>query len=182
MIDASSPSSSSAIDFLSSLTPPLASFRTFTHAHVPASFAEAALERGQTAGQIIRSILFRISKRRGSASPFGAFVLVLTPATAVVCWPTLRKHLAASSVTMAREQEVQEVTGHRVGCVSPFGLLQPLRVLIDDSCFAPHEISIGSGILGTTVILSQADFQTALHVAEHVQQTILVSESGHWIT
>ena len=65
-------------------------------------------------------------------------------------------------------EEVLRVTGYPRGAVSPFGLPQPLRTLADPGIFEPDEISIGSGVRGTTVILSSADLHRALPEVEIV--------------
>jgi prolyl-tRNA editing enzyme YbaK/EbsC (Cys-tRNA(Pro) deacylase) len=54
------------------------------------------------------------------------------------------------------------VTGYQIGAVSPFGLPQPLRVLVDESVLAQEEVSIGSGERGTTVILTVDALRQAL--------------------
>ncbi len=40
-----------------------------------------------------------------------------------------------------------------IGAVGPFGLRLPVRVLIDTGLLAQDELSIGSGVRGTAVIL-----------------------------
>lgn len=65
-------------------------------------------------------------------------------------------------MTMATEEEVLAVTGYRIGAVSPLGLPNPLRVLVDESVLREEEISIGSGIRNTAIILKSADLQQAL--------------------
>ncbi len=47
-------------------------------------------------------------------------------------------------------------------------LPEPLRILADPAIFEPQEISIGSGVRGTTVILSSADLRRALPAFELV--------------
>ena len=64
------------------------------------------------------------------------------------------------------EEEVLAATGAPRGAVSPFGLPAPLRILADESIFTEEEVSIGSGLRGTTVILAQADLQRLLGVVE----------------
>ena len=54
---------------------------------------------------------------------------------------------------MASEEEVLDVTGYVIGAVGPFGLRLPVRVLIDTGLLAQDELSIGSGVRGTAVIL-----------------------------
>ncbi len=69
---------------------------------------------------------------------------------------------------MATEEEVLEVTGYRVGTVSPFGLKNQVRVLIDASVLKETEISIGSGVRNMAIIMKSIDIQRALENAEVV--------------
>jgi Cys-tRNA(Pro)/Cys-tRNA(Cys) deacylase len=139
------------------------SHRIFRHENPVTSFEQAAWERGQRVSQIVRSILFRISEDE--------FVMVLIAGSAQVSWKILRKHLGSSRMTMATEEEVLKVTGYRVGAVSPFGVSNPLRVLIDESVLLEEEISIGSGIRNTAIILKSVDLRRALKNEEVVLLT-----------
>ena len=129
-------------------------YRFFRHPGKVETLEQAAAERGQRPEQIIRSILFRLSG--------GGFVIVLVAGYNQVAWPALRKHLGTSRISMASEAEVMAITGYPVGAVSPFGTLQPLRVLLDRGILAEEEISVGSGVRSTTVIMQRVDFIRAL--------------------
>ena len=129
-------------------------YRFFQHPGVVHSLDQAARERGQRPEQIIRSILFRISR--------GGFVMVLMAGLKQVSWQALRKHLGTSRISMATESEVLQVTGFPIGAVSPFGTLQPVRILVDRGILAEDEISVGSGVRYTTVIMQREDFLRAL--------------------
>jgi len=129
-------------------------YRFFRHAGPISSLEQAAHERGQRPEQIIRSILFRLAE--------DDYVMVLVAGAQQVDWPTLRRYLGVTRMTMASEDEVLAVTGYPLGAVSPFGLPQSLRILADDSIFTEEEVSIGSGIRYTTVIMRQEDLQKAL--------------------
>jgi Cys-tRNA(Pro) deacylase len=129
-------------------------YRLFRHAGPVHSLEQAARERGQSPDQVIRSIVFRISK--------GEYAMVLIAGDRQVSWPLLRRALGQSRVTMATEEEVLEATGYSRGAVSPFGLPQPMRILVDENVFAPEEVSIGSGERGVAVILKTDDLRRAL--------------------
>ncbi len=129
-------------------------YRLFKHPGPIRSLEQAARERGQRPEQIVRSILFRMEEHE--------FILVLVAGPEQIAWPKLRAALGVSRITMASEDEVLAVTGYPRGAVSPFGLPQPLRILVDPGVWEPDEISIGSGERGLTVILSQADLRRAL--------------------
>ena len=85
-----------------------------------------------------------------------------------VSWKRLRRLLGQTRLSMASEAEVLEVTGYRVGTVSPFGLQRPLRILIDQGVLKEFEISIGAGIPNTGIVLSSVDLIRALPEAEVV--------------
>jgi prolyl-tRNA editing enzyme YbaK/EbsC (Cys-tRNA(Pro) deacylase) len=70
---------------------------------------------------------------------------------------------------MATEDEVRSVTGYERGAVAPFGLPQPLRILVDTSVFTYEEISLGSGVRGTAVIMTSLDLRRALGNGEVVR-------------
>ena len=133
-------------------------YRFFRHPGAIHSLEQAAQERGQRPEQVIRSILFRLSR--------GGFVMVLVAGQKQVAWPALRKHLGTSRISMATETEVLQVTGYPLGAVSPFGTLQAVRVLMDRGILAEQEISVGSGVRYTTVIMRRKDFQNALGEVE----------------
>ncbi|RIK29445.1 MAG: hypothetical protein DCC55_37925 [Chloroflexi bacterium] len=132
--------------------------RVFRHPGPVNSLEQAAAERSQQPEQVVRSILFRLGQDE--------YAMVLMAGPAQISWRALRKHLGQSRLTTAPEAEVLSVTGYPIGAVAPFGLPHPLRVLIDESVLAQEEISIGSGVRGTTVILQAPDLLRALPDAE----------------
>lgn len=134
--------------------------RLFVHEGTVASFEQAARERGQRPAQIVRSILFQVRP--------GEFVLVLMAGPAQVDWRKLRQIVKRSRVRMATEEEVLEVTGYRIGTVSPFGVKNQTRVLIDASILREEQLSIGSGVRNTAILLRSADLIRALDGAEIV--------------
>src|SRR6185503_2596084 len=119
--------------------------RLFRHPGPVESLEQAAAERGQLPGQVIRSIVFRMGE--------GEFVMVLMAGEQQVSWRSLRRYLGQSRLSMASEGDLLEATGYRAGAVTPFGLPRPMRVLVDKAVLEPEEVSIGSGERGLTVIL-----------------------------
>lgn len=129
-------------------------YRLFRHLGQVHSLEQAAEERGQHPGQVVRSLLFRQAKDE--------FIMVLVAGPAQVSWPALRRYLDQSRLTTATEEEVLSVTGYSRGAVSPLGLPSPVRILVDRSLLAQEEISIGSGSRNLTVILRRADLLEAI--------------------
>ena len=141
--------------------------RVFLHEKPVSSFEQAASDRNQRQEQIVRSILFQIRPDE--------FLMVLMAGPAQIDWKSLRQLVKRSRVRMATEEEVLEVTGYRVGTVSPFGLKNQVQVLIDASVLKEEEISIGSGIRNMAIIMKSADVRRALGNAEVVS----LMESSH---
>ena len=132
----------------------------FHHSGQVTSLEQAAQERHQRTDQVVRSILFRLSGNE--------YLMVLVAGPRQISWKALRKHVGQSRLTMATEEEVLFVTGYRIGTVSPFGLPNPIKILIDESVLKEDEISIGSGIRGVAIVMKSADLRRALNDAEIV--------------
>ena len=133
-------------------------YRFFRHAGQVHSLEQAAQERGQQPQQVVRSIVFRLAQ--------DVFVMVLIAGPVQISWPALRSYLGQSRLTLASEAEVLATTGFPLGAVSPFGLPSPMRILVDESVLAQEEVSLGSGVRNTTVILLTADLLKALEPVE----------------
>jgi Cys-tRNA(Pro) deacylase len=129
-------------------------YRLFVHAGPVHSLEQAARERNQLPDQVIRSIVFRVGKDE--------FLMALMAGDRQIAWPALRRYLGQSRLTMATEDEVRRVTGYERGAVAPFGLPRPMRILVDESVFTHDEISLGSGVRGTAVIITSSDLRRAL--------------------
>jgi Cys-tRNA(Pro)/Cys-tRNA(Cys) deacylase len=127
--------------------------RVFRHGKPVTSLKQVAQERGQRPGQVVRSILFRTG--------MDEYLMVLAAGPAQLSWKALRRQLGQSRLTMAAEDEVLAVTGYRIGTVGPFGLLRPLKVLIEKSVMEEEEVSIGSGMRNVAVILKSKDLHRA---------------------
>lgn len=135
--------------------------RVFKHEKPLMSFEQAASDRKQRPEQIVRSILFQVRP--------GEFVMVLMAGRDQIDWKKLRQLVKRSRVRMATEDEVLEVTGYKVGTVSPFGLKNQVKVMIDASVLREEEISTGSGVRNMAIIMKSADIQRALGEPEVVE-------------
>ncbi len=129
-------------------------YRVVTHDHHPKSAEEAAALRGQKPEQVVRSLLFRLEN--------GDFVMVLVPGGYRAHWPTLRRYLGQRRISMAKPEEVLEVTGYPIGTVSPLGLPKPIRILADEHIFRQPELSMGMGVRKAAVVLSPETLKKAL--------------------
>lgn len=133
----------------------------FRHKGPVDSLEQAAAERGQTPDQVVRSILFRLGEDE--------YLMGLVAGPAQISWKKLRKYMGQSRLTMASEQEVLDVTGYRIGAVSPFGLARPLRILVDSGLVQQPEVSLGSGVRGVAIVMKTADLIRGLDHPEIIE-------------
>lgn len=129
-------------------------YTLFTHTGPVRSLEQAAAERNQQPAQVVRSLLFRLAQDE--------FLMVLVAGPQQVDWKQLRRTLGLSRLTMASADELLRVTGYEMGAVAPFGLPTPVRILVDQSVLDQAEVSMGSGVRETAVILKTADLLRAL--------------------
>jgi Cys-tRNA(Pro) deacylase len=134
--------------------------RVFAHPGPVTSLEQAARERGQLPEQVIRSIVFRLAEDE--------YLMVLVSGPGQIPWKALRKVVGQSRLSMAAEEEVLAVTGYETGAVGPFGLPRPLRILVEAGVLAQEEVSLGSGVRGTTIFIRVEDLMNALGDVEVV--------------
>jgi len=134
--------------------------RIFIHEKPVTSFEEAASHRNQRPEQIVRSILFNIRP--------GEYLMVLVAGPDQIDWKKLRQFVKRSRVRMATKEEVLEVTGYRIGTVSPFGMKRQVQVLIDASVLKEAEVSVGSGVRNMAIIMKSSELRKALSTSEIV--------------
>ncbi len=129
-------------------------YRLFVHAGPVRSIEQAATERNQDVSQVVRSILFRLNE--------GEYAMMLVAGKKQISWKALRDHFGMSRLTMASPEEVLEVTGYKVGTVSPFGLKTTVPMLADENIFSQAAVSMGSGVSGTAILMKREDLKKAL--------------------
>jgi len=135
--------------------------QVFEHAKPPRTLEQAAEERGQRPEQVVRSILFRVSRDE--------YLMVLMAGPGRIDWKNLRKVVGKSRLSMASKEEVLQVTGYELGAVAPFGLPEQLRILVDESVIHQQEISLGSGVRGVAVVMTSKHLISALGDVEILQ-------------
>ncbi len=129
-------------------------FRLHRHDHSLESLEQAAVERGLFPDQIVRSLVFRVTRDQ--------FVLVLMPGPGPVSWPKLRRFLNVTRLTTASADEVVAATGYRPGTVSPFGVPENLPILANSRLLDLQEVSVGAGIPDAGLILAARDLIDSL--------------------
>jgi Cys-tRNA(Pro)/Cys-tRNA(Cys) deacylase len=145
-------------------------YRLFRHIHAVNSLEQAAEQRGQQPGQVVRTIVFCLET--------GEYVLALMAGPNQLSWPALRRTLGQRRIRMANPAEVQSATGYVPGTVSPFGLPAPLRIFVDRSVLDFTEISLGSGERGLAILMASTDLQQALIGAMGKPEWVVIGDWG----
>lgn len=109
------------------------------------SLEEAAAARGVQPRDIIKTLVVR----RGEDD----HLFVLVPGDRQISWPKLRALLSVNRISMPDKEIAREVTGYERGTITPFGSLQALPVIADET-ITGRTISIGAGEHGVAATLS----------------------------
>ncbi len=120
------------------------------------SLAEAAEKRGVPVHKVMKSLVVRTGSDQ--------FVIVVVPGDRVIDWPSLRRVVGTSRMSLAPAEEALAVTGYPPGAITPFGSKRRLPVILDSS--ASGEVSMGGGAHGLSIHLDVADL--AAHTAATV--------------
>jgi Cys-tRNA(Pro)/Cys-tRNA(Cys) deacylase len=116
------------------------------------SLEEAALARGVTPSQVIKTMVVR----RGVDD----YVFVLVPGDRVIAWPKLRAHLGVHRLSMPDAEEALRVTGYERGTITPLGAIAAWPVIADEE--VTGTVSIGGGDHGVSLTVSSTDLIDAL--------------------
>jgi Cys-tRNA(Pro)/Cys-tRNA(Cys) deacylase len=71
--------------------------------------------------------------------------------------------LGGKSAEMMKPADAERRSGYKVGGVSPFGQMHPVRTVIDEAAFEHHLVFINGGQRGLQVRLSPRDAVDLLH-------------------
>ncbi|MFC7494165.1 MULTISPECIES: aminoacyl-tRNA deacylase [unclassified Nocardioides] len=132
------------------------------------SLAEAAAARGLEPGQVVKTMVVRVSE--------GDHRFVLVPGDHEIAWPRLRAHLGVNRISMPDAEAAYAVTGYERGTITPLGSLVPLPVIADSSISG--RISIGGGAHGVALTVDAAALVAALEATVADVTTPIAPETG----
>jgi prolyl-tRNA editing enzyme YbaK/EbsC (Cys-tRNA(Pro) deacylase) len=108
---------------------------------------------GVPLGEVVKSLLFLLDGRP---------TLVLVPGDRLADPARLKAVAGCSKATLARGNQVLEVTGYRAGGVPPCGLATDLPVVADEAVFAPRVVYCGGGTEMTMLKVRSSDLRRLL--------------------
>lgn len=109
------------------------------------SLAEAAVARGVTEQDVIKTIVVRRAD--------DDYLLVLVPGDRTISWPKLRTLLGVSRLSMPDAATALAATGYERGTITPFGSTGAWPVIADER-IRGREISLGAGAHGVAAIVA----------------------------
>jgi release factor glutamine methyltransferase len=117
-------------------------FRLLPHKRIALTVALAAAERNVPEDEMVKCILLR--------DKAGQFVLAALPGNADLDVQQVRKFVPGfSRLSFASPEEITQVTGYQLGAVSPFSLVEPIPVVVDQAisvlAAANRQVNISSG-------------------------------------
>jgi Cys-tRNA(Pro)/Cys-tRNA(Cys) deacylase len=123
----------------------------YEHVEKGAVFASEAI--GMPIEQTIKSLVVGLAQ--------SGYLVVLIPGSKTISFKKLAKACGAKKAGMADPFTAERLTGYKVGGVSPFGMKQRLRVMIDAGLLACDKVAINGGKRGLMLIMSAADILKA---------------------
>ena len=98
---------------------------------------------------VIKTLVFRADD--------GSFLLALMDGNGNVREKKLARASGHKRVSPAAPRDAERVTGFQIGGIGPFGLKQPLPVLLDETTAQHDEIVINAGARGTMIRIATRD-------------------------
>lgn len=126
-------------------------YRVIRHGPV-SSLAEAALARGVTPAQVVKTLVVRRAD--------DAYVFVLVPGDRTIAWPLLREVLGVSRLSLPSAQTAFAATGYERGTITPFGSTTAWPVVADSRVVG--EVTLGGGAHGVAVLVDASAALAAL--------------------
>ncbi len=129
------------------------------HRVVRTSPARSAIESAELQGVAPEQLLKTIVVRKGTDD----YVFVLVPAHREIGWRKLRTHLGVSRASLPERGQAEEVTGYRVGTITPFGARRKLPVVADVDAERHPIVALGGGEPGVNIHVAPQQLRELLN-------------------
>jgi Cys-tRNA(Pro)/Cys-tRNA(Cys) deacylase len=80
-------------------------------------------------------------------------LLVLVPGSRQIDWPSLRRHLGVSRISLPDADAARDATGYERGTITPLGAHGGWPVLADASIAGAGRVAIGAGAHGVSLLV-----------------------------
>jgi Cys-tRNA(Pro)/Cys-tRNA(Cys) deacylase len=144
--------STPAIQFLKARRLP---FEVVSYEHLEKGAEFAARATGFPLARTVKTLVVEAGPQRN--------LLVLVSGDRQLDLKRLARALAAKKASLADEVTAERLTGYRVGGISPFGVRQPLPVVMDQGLLSMEEVLINAGRRGVMLKMSPLDIRAGLN-------------------
>lgn len=144
--------STPAIQFLKARRLP---FEVVSYEHLEKGAEFAARATGFPLARTVKTLVVEAGPQRN--------LLVLVSGDRQLDFKRLARALAAKKASLADAGTAERLTGYRVGGISPFGVRQPLPVVMDQGLLSMEEVLINAGRRGVMLKMSPLDIRAGLN-------------------
>jgi len=128
-------------------------FRTIHLDGTPRTAKDVERIYGCPLNRILKTLVFTGEKES---------MMVIAPGDKRVDVNKLKKITKQDNIRIAKPNEVEEITGHKIGDVTPFGIERNIKKIIDESVFKNQIVNIGSGKAEIGIELNSEELKKAL--------------------
>lgn len=114
---------------------------------------QAAEALGEDPSRVLKTLMALVD---------GKPACVIVPSVHEVSMKRLAAAFGGKSAQMMKPAEAERVTGYKVGGISPFGQMRPVRTAIEESAMAEDLVYMNGGQRGLQVRMSPRDAATIL--------------------
>ena len=126
-----------------------AKYRTVKLKEIPRSAADVSRIYGCDLCAVLKSVVL---------VGVSGVVLVVLPGDRRICMEKLTVIAGEGSYRMATKEEVKDITGYPVGGVTPFGDMDGITKIVDESVFDMNTVNIGSGVAEIGIEMETKEF------------------------
>ena len=113
----------------------------------------AAAALGEDPARVLKTLMALVDGRPAC---------VIVPSDREVSMKKLAAAFGAKSAQMMKPAEAERITGYKVGGISPFGQMRPVRTAVEAEAMAHALVYLNGGQRGLQVRMSPQDVATAL--------------------
>lgn len=124
-------------------------FKIFEHKPVFTS-RQAAKIRGTLLNQGAKALVFLADRQP---------IMVVVPGDKKVDLKAFKKRFKMRDLRMATPEEVERITGVKIGAVHPFGNLFKIPLFVDSNLSRNEEISFNAGLHEKSIVLKYQDYE-----------------------
>jgi Cys-tRNA(Pro)/Cys-tRNA(Cys) deacylase len=116
--------------------------------HAPSIGLQAAAALGEDPARVLKTLMALVD---------GKPACVIVPSDREVSMKRLAAAFGGKSAEMMKPAEAERITGYKVGGISPFGQMRPVRAAMEETALAHPQVYMNGGQRGLQVRLAPRD-------------------------